>query len=61
MRGNRSPKPRKTTADEAMVRREYYVRKDQDEWLKNESKKLDKPAAEIIREALDQIMLQKVA
>ena len=44
-----------------MVRREYYLRKDQDEWLKQESQKLDKPAAEIVREALDQIILNKAA
>ena len=58
MKGNRNPKPR---GKNDMVRREYYLRKDQDEWLKQESQKLDKPAAEIVREALDQIILNKAA
>lgn len=59
MKGNKNPTPR--TKKEDMVRREYYITKVQDDWLKQESQKLDKPAAEILREALNQVITQKAA
>lgn len=60
MKGNKKPKPIKTK-DESMVRREYYIRRDHDEWLKNQSEQLNKPAAEILREVLDQVIKMKAA
>ena len=58
MKGNRKPKQRKPI-DEVLVRRDYYIKPDQDNWLKKLSQERNVPVAEIIRGLIDQQINQE--